>query len=263
MRLGKDMDLSVEILSKYNALFENLPQQGKGSLKFGRSMVTVSAISGQYYCEKKLELEGKYPLPPTERMQTGTAGHEAATAFAEPVSKEEGMALAVEEREEALPLFEFNIGWKHNDIPIIGKVDEAWFRNGNIDLVVERKFSNTLKAYRSYHIQAQLYCMGLGEMGFTTDPTAYRIVIFKRSCYDCEKLVDRSCPIFTVTNADFQCNTGEVKALIYFYKKEEIVSDLEWALGFWLGTREAIPTGIRAKCRACDYKSICESSMVK
>jgi len=257
------MDIAEQILSKYNTLFENLPEQGSGNLRFGRNLISVSAISGQYYCEKKLELESEYPLPPSERMLTGEAGHEAATSFAEPVSKEEGIALAVEEREEALPLFEFNIGWRHNGIPIIGRVDEAWFRSGNIDFVIERKFSNTLTVYQSYHIQAQLYCLGLGEMGFSTDPTAYRIVIFKRSCYECTKLIARSCPIFDVTNTDFRCEAGEVKAWIYPFNKEGIVSDLEWALGFWLCEREAIPTGTRAKCRVCEYNSICSESLVR
>ncbi|MFC1995604.1 hypothetical protein ACFLVM_01845 [Chloroflexota bacterium] len=251
------MNIAEEILKKYEEVFNNLPEQGKGNLKFGRSTVNVSAISGQYYCEKKLELESEYPLPPSERMITGEAGHEAATAYAEPIPKEEGITLAVEEREEALPLFEFNIGWRHNGIPITGRVDEAWFRNGNIDLVVERKFSNTLTAYRSYHIQAQLYCLGLGEMGFTTDPTVYRIVILKRSCSDCEKLAERSCPIFTITKTNFLCKNGEVKAMIYPFKRGEIVGELDWALGFWLNKRKAILTRNKAKCRACEYNGIC------
>ncbi len=263
IKMVKEMDVANEILAKYNALFENLPEQGKGNLKFGRSLISVSAISGQYYCEKKLEMENDHPLPPSKRMIEGEAGHEAATSYAEPVTKEEGIALAVEEREEALPLFEFSIGWKYNSIPIIGRVDEAWFREGNVDLVVERKFSNRLTVYRDHHLQAQLYCLGLGEMGFNTDSTAYRIMLLKRSCRDCKELVTRSCPIFDINTTDFRCELGETRATIFPYNKEEIIRDLDWALGFWTGRREVIPTRNRAKCWVCEYANICDSALVK
>ncbi len=258
-----EMEIAEEILAKYDNLFENLPDQGKGNLKFGRSLVSISAISGQYYCEKKLEMENDHPLPPSKRMMEGEAGHEAATSFAEPVSKEEGIALAVQERGEALPLFEFSIGWKHNGIPIIGRIDEAWFRGGNVDLVVERKFSNRPKVYRDHHLQAQLYCLGLREMGFDTDSTDYRIMLLKRSCRDCEKLIKRSCPIFSVDRTGFHCDIGETIAFTYPFKEEEIVKDLDWALRFWLNERKAIPTKNRAKCRVCEYTNICDSALVK
>jgi len=54
------------------------------------------------------------------------------------------------------------------------------------EMVVERKFSNSLKIYSPYHVQAQLYCLGLGEMGFNNTDTLYRIMVFKRSCYECD-----------------------------------------------------------------------------
>ena len=57
------MDIGEEILKKYDEVFNNLPQ--KGSLKFGRRMVSVSNIAEQYYCKKKLDLESEYPIPPT------------------------------------------------------------------------------------------------------------------------------------------------------------------------------------------------------
>jgi len=263
IRMVKEMNIAEEILAKYDNLFEDLSKQGKGDLRFGRSLVSVSAISGQYYCEKKLEMENDHPLPPSKRMIEGEAGHEAATSLAEPVLKEEGIALAVKEREEALPLFEFSIGWKHNNIPIIGRIDEAWFRGGNVDLVVERKFSDRLAVYRDHHLQAQLYCLGLGEMGFNTDSTAYRIMLLKRSCRDCERLIERSCPIFSADKMGFYCYMGETKAFTYPFKKEEIVKDLDWALRFWQNKRKAIPTKNRAKCRVCEYAIICDSTLAK
>ena len=257
------MDRAIQILSKYDEVFDNLPHKGKGKLRFGRSMVSISNIAQQYYCEQKLDLESEYPMPPTEQMQKGGAGHEAAATLGVAVSKEEAIKDAVVEREEAIFICEFNIAWVHKGVPIIGMVDEAWFREGNVDLVVERKFSNALSVYSPYHVQAQLYCLGLGEMGFNNESTNYRIIVLKRSCHECEKLINRSCPIFAFERTDFHCDKGESKAFVYPFKKEKIVEDLDWALDFWKNERKAIPTRNPAKCRACEYSEMCKSSLVK
>jgi hypothetical protein len=142
-------------------------------------------------------------------------------------------------------------------------VDEAWFRGGNVDLVVERKFSNTLSVYNPYHVQAQLYCLGLGEMGFNNKSTRYKIIVLKRSCYECEKLSDRSCPIFSLDMASFHCEKGAVRTFSYPFVKDKIMKDLDWALDFWTNTRPAIPTKNPAKCRVCEYSQMCKSSLAK
>ncbi len=138
------MNIAEEILKKYEEVFDNLPAKGKGKLRFGRSMVSISNIAEQYYCEQKLDLESEYPMPPTEQMQKGEEGHGAAATLGVVVSKEEAIKEAVAEREEAIFYCEFKIAWIHKGVPIIGMVDEAWFRGGNVDLVVERKFRNTI-----------------------------------------------------------------------------------------------------------------------
>lgn len=257
------MSIADEILRKYEEVFSNLPGKGKGNLRFGRSTVSISKIAQQYYCEQKLDLASEYPVPPTEQMIKGEAGHEAAATLGIPVSKEEAVKEALAEREEAIFYCEFNVAWIHNGVPIIGMVDEAWFRGGSVDLVVERKFSNTLSVYSPYHIQAQLYCLGLGEMGFNNESTNYRIIVLKRSCHECERLIDRSCPIFVLEKIDFGCDNGEAKAFIYPFSKEKIVKDLDWALDFWLNKRKAMPTQNQAKCHACEYSSMCNSSLTK
>ena len=193
-------------------------------------------------------------------MIRGEAGHEAASTIGIPVSKEEAIKEAILEREEAIFYCEFNMAWVHNRIPIIGRVDEAWFRGGNVELVSERKFSNNLSIYSPYHVQAQLYCLGLGEMGFNTSSTSYRIVVLKRSCHECEKLIDRSCEIFKLDRPDFSCEKGEAIAFVYPFDKNRILQDLDWALNFWTNKRESIPTKNKAKCRVCEYQNMCKSA---
>jgi len=253
------MDIASEILSKYTTVMNRL-YESKSKLMFGRSSISISSIAQQYYCEKSIELNHEHPLPPTKKMEQGTAGHESVTTLAKPVSKEESFKEAIIEREKPVCIYEFGIAWEHKGIPIIGLVDEAWFREGNVDLVVERKFSNSLKIYSPYHVQAQLYCLGLGEMGFNNSDTQYKIMVFKRGCVDCPELGDRSCFIFNEVSS-FKCDRGEGIAFTYPFDKDNILKDLDWAIDFWQGKRDAIPTRIKAKCKVCQHNGLCEFSL--
>jgi hypothetical protein len=210
------LDIASEITGKYQAIFDSLPK-GKGNLRFGRNIVSVSLIAKQYYCEKTLELDFEHPAPPTEIMQKGKEGHDSVTALAEPVAKEKAVADAVKKREKPVCIYEFGVAWKHEGVPIIGHVDEAWFRGGGVDLVVERKFSDSLQVYSGYHIQAQLYCLGLGEMGFNNSSAEYNIMVFKRKCYECPKLAENTCPILVpeLEIDSYQCENGRVHSYLY------------------------------------------------
>ena len=88
------MEIVEEILRKYDEVFKDLPLKGKGNLRFGRSMVSVSNIASQYYCEQKLDMESEVPMPPTKEMIQGQNAHEAAATLGIPVSKEEAIKEA-------------------------------------------------------------------------------------------------------------------------------------------------------------------------
>jgi hypothetical protein len=253
------MIIAGKILDKYQEVM-NRVFESKGTLRFGRNAISISSIAQQYYCEKAVELNHAHPLPPTKKMQQGEKGHENIISAAEPVSKEECFKEALAAREKPVCIYELGIAWEHKGIPVIGLVDEAWFREGDVEMVVERKFSNNLKVYSSYHVQAQLYCLGLGEMGFNNTDTLYRIMVFKRACTDCPKLEDRSCDIFTNIRS-YQCNNGESIMYTYEFEKQDILKDLDWAVDFWQDKRDAIPTKVKAKCKVCQHKGLCEFSL--
>ncbi|MFC2026620.1 hypothetical protein ACFLUX_01440 [Chloroflexota bacterium] len=251
------MDIADKISVQYSEVMNRL-YKSRGRLRFGRGSVSISSIAQQYYCEKALELSFEHPLPQTERMKQGEAGHESITTLATPISREGSIQEAI--KEKPVCIYEFSIAWEYKGIPILGLVDEAWFREGNVDLVVERKFSNSLKIYSPYHVQAQLYCLGLGEMGFNNSDTLYRIMVFKRGCVDCPELEERSCSIFNDFTS-YQCNKGGSITYTYPFDKQTILKDLDWAIEFWLGNRNAVPTKVQAKCRVCQHKGLCEFSL--
>jgi len=253
------MDWAKQIIVAYDSIMSNLPSAG--TLRFGRSMVSVSDVAKQYYCEKALELGYKYPTAPTEVMVKGKAGHEKVTELATPVSHEQCIRDALKMKKEAIAIYEFGVAWKHNGIPIIGRVDEAWFKGGNVELVGERKFTNRLAIYSDYHIQAQLYCLGLGRMGFGLQEAQYSITVFLRSCHDCPQLALQMCPVFNGKTQSYKCDVGECITRKYSFSDAETTNELDWALDYWIGRREAIPTRKRNKCLACRYAEVCESSL--
>jgi len=110
------MGIAEDILRKYEEIFANLPRKCKSNLRHDRSMVSISTIAEQYYCEQKLDLESEYPMPPTEQMKKSEAGHEPAATLGIPVSKEEAVKDAVTEREEAIFIGEFNVAWVHDGV---------------------------------------------------------------------------------------------------------------------------------------------------
>lgn len=254
------MKNAKRILEQYQAIFQD-PAALSRKLRFGRGIVSISDIAQQYYCEKALELNYEHPLEQTDEMRDGAAGHETSTALAIPVSKEQAMRDAVRKRKKPICIYEFGITWNHMGVPILGRVDEVWFRGGNVDFVVERKFTDVLRPYGTYHVQARLYCLGLEEMGFKTSSTLYTIMTFKRSCFHCEMLALKSCNILTNERSHFSCDKGEAKTFTYPYNRDEAVKELSWALDYWLGRREAIPSKNPAKCRACRQRIRCEDSL--
>ncbi len=252
-------NISQQILEKYQSIYSSLPAN-KGKLKFGRSSVNVSSIARQFYCEKELELSLIKPLPQTARMINGGSGHQQISSRGEALSPKQAIIEAAAPRRETIRIYEFDIAWVFEGVPILGKIDEAWFKERNVELVVERKFSNNLKVYKTHHIQAQLYCLGLGEMGFTNASCQYRIEILKSSCTGCEYLADLTCPMLAGKAASHQCSRGESICYLFGYDPELITGELEWALDYWLGKRDAVPTQNKTKCLACRYKASCDSN---
>jgi hypothetical protein len=219
------MNLEQQILESYQRVMSSLPEVGQ--LRFGRKTVRISDIAKQYYCEKSVELSYLKPKPATPRMADGEKGHAAISSTAEPMTVYESVKQATLPREKPFCLYEFNIAWLSKDVPITGNVDEAWFKQGNVDLVVERKFTNTLAVYNPYQVQAQLYCLGLGEMGFDVRGTKYRIALMKRSCFDCGELLTLSCPTISCEADEYSCQNGASRAFIFPFEKIQAVNDLD------------------------------------
>jgi hypothetical protein len=71
-------------MNKWEAQFANFGSMLKelgvsreqgGNLRFSRSAVVVSDVAGQFYCEKKVEMQYRFGKVETPAMSVGTKAH--------------------------------------------------------------------------------------------------------------------------------------------------------------------------------------------
>ena len=247
-------------LKKYNSLREQIAERkekNEGELRFGRCSVRASDVAGQYYCEKKIELEHLYGEVETETKNQGTEAHENLLEGSEAVSQET-IWKAVYGKEPVLAL-EWLLLAEYNDIILAGQPDSVLFENGFPLVVFEYKFSRSKRAYPSYHVQAGFYGLLLKSIGFDTRKLFSAIVVADRNSRDDPNLRDNALEAVK-NNGPKKAILPIENAVIYLNKfdEQEAKSSLDWAIQFWKGKREAISTVNHNKCKVCEYEEECK-----
>lgn len=235
-------------------------QEQSGKLRFDRSAVLVSDVAGQYYCEKKVELQYLHGKIETEEKNIGTEAHERLTEDAVKVKREE-LWQKIYGSEPVFALEMFLLA-KYGDVFLAGKPDSVLFTRGFPLVVFEYKFSRSGVAYPSYHVQAQTYGVLLGNMGFDTSRLFYAIVVADpktRGSQELRQNVVRTLMANSLKEAVHSIDDAK----IYFNKfnRLEAEKDLAWALEFWNKNREAQPTNNQSKCAKCEYQAQCRGPM--
>ena len=164
-------------LERFDSLLKGLnqKQRERGELRFNRSFVIASDIAGQYYCEKKIEMQYLYGKIETESKNIGTKAHEKLTEDSVKVKRED-LWRKIYGLEPVFALEMFLLA-NYDGVLLAGKPDSVLFARGFPLVVFEYKFSKSSEAYPSYHVQAQTYGILLENMGFDTSQLFYAIVV--------------------------------------------------------------------------------------
>ncbi len=247
-------------LKKYNSLLEKISEKkekNEGELRFNRCTIRASDVSGQYYCEKKIEMSYLYGEVETETKNQGTEAHEKLTEGSEAVDQED-LWKSVYGKEPVLAL-EWLLFAEHKDIILAGQPDAVLFENGFPLVIFEYKFSRSKRAYPSHHVQAGFYGLLLKSLGFDTEKLFYAIVIADRRARNDPNLKDN---VFeaVMKNGLKKAILPIENAVIYLNKfdEQDAEASLDWAIEFWKAQREAISTTNRNKCRICEYREECK-----
>jgi hypothetical protein len=242
----------------FDSLLEELRKSREigGKLRFNRSAIVASDIAGQFYCEKKVEMQYLYGEVESEAKNIGTEAHEKLTEDSVKVKREELWSKIYGDK----PVFalEMFLLAKYGDVLLAGKPDSVLFAHGFPLVVFEYKFSRSGIAYPSYHIQAQTYGVLLGNMGFDTSRLFYAIVVADPKTKGNRELRQNVIRIVTM-NGPREAVHSINDAKIYFCKFNRICAekDLTWALEFWSKKREAEPASNQNKCAKCEYSAEC------
>jgi len=227
-----------------------------GKLRFNRSAIVASDIAGQFYCEKKVEMQYLHGEVETGAKNMGTEAHEKLTEDSVKVKREQ-LWQDIYGDEPILALEMFLLA-KYGDVLLAGKPDSVLFAHGFPLVVFEYKFSRSGIAYPSYHVQAQTYGVLLENMGFDTSRLFYALVVADPKTRGSRKL--RQNVMRTIMgNSPTEATHSVDDAKIYFCKfnRTHAEKDLDWALEFWSKNREAESTSNQNKCAKCEYQTYC------
>jgi CRISPR/Cas system-associated exonuclease Cas4 (RecB family) len=248
-------------LEKYNSLIELISQRKEngeeGLLRFGRCSVRASDVAGQYYCEKKVEMEYLFGEVETETKTQGTEGHENLLEGTEALDQEE-LWKAVYGKEPVLAC-EWLLLAEYNDVILAGQPDSVLFEDGYPLVIFEYKFSRSKRAYPSHHVQAGFYGLLLKSIGFDVKKLYYAIVVADRTARNDPNLRDNALEAIR-KNGPQNAILPIENAVIYLNKFDEQTAkaSLEWAIQFWKKQREATSTTNQNKCRICEYQEECK-----
>ena len=226
----------------------------------GRKCLKVSEIAEQYYCEKKVELAGKYGEEESEEGVLGRDGHEELTAGLKGVTPRKAWKQIGSKK--PLWLSEFLFFAKYKNFYIAFKPDRMLLRYPEVKMLIEFKFSRYSQPFKNYHVQLQTEGILLNSLGFTTD-SLYYLIIVAPSEIERDSAFLNSIPARVYKNREcyelgipilFDSITG----YLYKFDMTEAQRDLEWALKFWREKRSAQRTDNKNKCRSCEFYNKCQ-----
>lgn len=241
---------------KFESLFSELPDA---------NTIAPSKVGGQFYCEKKIDLEREYGEIETPEKSRGNETHEKAAEDAVEVEFDE-IWDAIEQGDRQIVLESPFVG-EAADFVVVGIPDAVIFDDRKPQLVFDRKTTSIpCRLFGNQRIQVWLYGYILQSLGFDTEELKLVILTHKQDL-DVEvgkRLQDSILGSF----GDLEEGQTELlcdpSAFVYLFDYDPIdhLEDLRWALEYWREDREPEPTENMAKCRSCPYSDVCGDSLV-
>ncbi|MGD0478336.1 MAG: PD-(D/E)XK nuclease family protein [Nitrososphaerales archaeon] len=245
---------------------EKFRLSGKPEFRHNTSFVGVSAISGQFYCEYKVENEFAFGEIPTEAKDTGTELHDELIPQVA-ITKKQFVKLVGRKK----PSFAVLRVWgRVGGLRIVGMPDHIVWSEGKPLWLVELKTTrgDPGSLWPDQMTQVRVYALLLDLMGFDCSRLGLALVRLRT-----EGLSEEERRLWVEKVSD-HLQSGKVGELEKKYKntmKVHVLSHDRSAAeasvmekrGYWLGEREPTSSTSVGKCRACEYNSVCPKSLFK
>jgi predicted RecB family nuclease len=245
--------------------FKELLQAGQ-SFRHGISIVPTSGIAEQFYCEQKVEMEYIHGEIETEAKTEGERLHEQLIQM----TKTTRADLITSIKREKVLVASFPIYAKYAGLVIVGVPDAVVFLKGIPSHLIELKTTkgDTSVLWRDQLLQAQVYGLILDEMGFDCSKLKLVVLRVRRqngfSDESKERFLNES--IRELLNGLDKTTTNKADGStinIVSYSKQDMLSEFNWAQGYWLSQRGPQPSQSIAKCRVCEFSEMCPQSLAR
>ena len=248
-------------LKEFDAVLEQFRQTREkqdAKLRFNRSMVIVSDVASQYYCEKKVEMQYLHGEVETEEKNIGTLSHEKLEEDAVKIKRED-MWKKIYGKKPVFTVETFILA-KYKNVFLGGKPDAVLFQAGYPLILFEFKFSKSRIAYSTHHIQAQTYGLILENIGFDTKHLFYAIVTADPKTRGNRKFRKQAIDAIIENGPkDAVIQIEDATIHIHKYNRVNVENNLTWAIEYWKQNREATPTSNQKKCSRCEYQTQCQN----
>lgn len=199
----------------------------------------------------------------TDEMSKGKETHESAAVDKEEITREE-----LWERVDSGDLYTFLEEFfvtKVDDFLQVGKLDAVQFDEGKPQLVFDRKTTwYPEKLYANQRIQTWLYGFLFDQLGLDTSDLQIAILRHQRHIHPemAVALQQRVLDEYMEYGEGVHEIIPGATVHIFDYDLADHLKDLKWALEYWRGERDAVPTKKAGKCESCEYREKCPESVV-
>ena len=239
---------------------------GKPEFRHDTAFIGVSTISGQFYCEYKVENEFTFGEIPTEVKDEGTDLHDELIPQAA-ITRKKFVSLVSRKQPSYAVL---RVWGTVGGLRMVGMPDHMVWSEGNPLWLVELK---TTKGDPSFLWpdqvnQIRIYGLLLDQMGFDCSRLRLALVRLRTG-----ELSDEQRRLW-VDRVSTHLESGKVDELEAKYRNSMKVHllDHDRALaeasvmekrGYWLGQREPTASTSVMKCKACEYNPVCPKSLFR
>ena len=239
---------------------------GKPEFRHDTAFVSVSTISGQFYCEYKVENEIAHGEIPTEAKDVGTEMHDELIPQVE-ITRKKFVSLVSRERPSYAVL---RVWGTVGGLRIVGVPDHIVWSKGRPLWLVELKTtkSDPNSLWPDQVNQVRIYGLLLDLMGLDCSRLRLALVRLKARELSDEQ---RGLWVETVSAHLESGNIGELEAKYGGSMKVHLLDHDRAAAeasvmekrGYWLGKREPTSSTSIMKCKACEYNSVCHKSLYR
>ena len=214
----------------------------------------------------KLEQDFIHGEIETEEKREGDALHSELLAM-KPISQKR---LIREIEEERVVVASFPLAGEAEGLVLIGIPDAVVFQEGRPTYVIELKTTrgDPSVLFDGQRAQAVIYGLLLDQAGFDCAKLKLLVTKLARQSQMSEEHKERFLDLLTkrlVEGKDLEGISleagGEFVPHSFAYRREEATKILNLTRGYWLETREPQATSNPNKCRACEFRKVCPSSL--